>query len=155
MKFLSLIVSGGIGTQIALWLMGIIMIASGAFGIIYKLDSIRLERKLSIATTNIKNLTVDNEILKSNNGTLKENLKRTADANATTYETAQKLLQERDDTQKIIDSLSVKARSEKALLSRLMGQIDQLSKDPKNEGVLAPVLKETIREIQKARGEKE
>ena len=153
MKWLALLVGGGIWTKVALWVMGLFMVAGGVFGTVHWIDANRLESKIEEVQKDNKEIALDNAILKANNTTLKDNLKKLAEANLITHETAQKLLDERAETQGVIDKLAEQAKKEKQMISKLSAQIDEMLKDPKNEGILAPVLRETIREIQRARRE--
>jgi uncharacterized membrane protein len=96
-------------------------------------------------------LVAANKILESNNAVLQKNNKDLETANSTNVATIRKLNEER---QKAIDAVKALANTNlnnKQTLDRLNAKIEELLKDPKSDGPVAPVLREVIREIQKER----
>lgn len=92
-----------------------------------------------------------NKILQTNNDVLKENSKKFAAANENNLSTVKALINDRAASQKIINDLAAAALRDKTQIDGLNTQLQDMLKDPKNDGPLAPVLKETVRNIQKAR----
>ena len=95
-----------------------------------------------------KTLEENNRILQVNVDTLKGNELKLSTANETNLGTIKSLLAERAGAQKVIDNLAVADKSNKANIAQLNDHISALIKDPKNDGVVAPVLRETVRDIQ-------
>ena len=93
-------------------------------------------------------LTTDNEILKQNNVTLKAAVKDVTDANSANLTTIKQLVEERKDSQAAIESLARSQAKDKDALKKASAKIDEMIKNPANEGKVAPVLAETIRDIQ-------
>lgn len=95
-----------------------------------------------------KTLEENNRILQVNVDTLKGNELKLSTANETNLGTIKSLLAERTLAQKVIDNLAVSDKSNRATIDQLNGHISALIKDPKNDGAVAPVLRETVRDIQ-------
>jgi len=129
----------------------IVVIAAGAYIGIQKVHIASLEKSITRLTKESNALKVDNAILKENNETLKDGLKKLASANLTNYNTAKQLLEERGKALDAISSLAKVNKLSNEKLDRLAKRVEEMLKDPKNDGPVAPVLREVIREIQKER----
>ena len=92
-----------------------------------------------------------NKMLQVNIDTVKENATKFSDANNANLGTIKSLLAERSASQKVIADLATTAKSDKEKISKLNANIDLLLKDPANDGIVSPVLRETIRSIQNNR----
>lgn len=93
----------------------------------------------------------ENSSLKSNVLTLKANVASLQEVNKQNQVTIEKLLAERQDSKKAIENLAQKTASDKASIEMMSARIKELLSDPKNNGELAPVLRETINNVQKMR----
>jgi cell division protein FtsB len=129
----------------------VIVIASGAYIGVQKVHIASLEKRIVKLTEESNALKVDNAILKENNETLKDGLKKLASANLTNYNTAKQLLEERGKALDAISNLAKVNKLSNEKLDRLAKRVEEMLKDPKNDGPVAPVLREVIREIQKER----
>jgi DNA repair exonuclease SbcCD ATPase subunit len=129
----------------------IVVIAAGAYIGIQKVHIASLEKRITRLTEESNALKVDNAILKENNETLKDGLKKLASANLTNYNTAKQLLDERGKALDAITNLAKVNKLNNEKLDRLAKRVEEMLKDPKNDGPVAPVLREVIREIQKER----
>ena len=95
-------------------------------------------------------LVANEVVLRSNIETVKSNLKAERDANAANIATIDKLLEDRKDAQQQIKKLAdLKAKNKRTSDALNKNVVEMLKKDPKNNGPLSPVLKETIRGIQR------
>ena len=128
-----------------------VVVGVGAYITVQKIDINAKKREIATLTEERNQLTVDNRILKENNTALKDGLKKLAVANQTNYDTAKQLLAERAKAAQAIANLAVANRRNGESLTRLNVKIEEMLKDPKNDGPVAPVLREVIREIQKER----
>ena len=124
----------------------VIVAAIGAYFYIGSLNS-----KIDGLETEKAALISSNKILQSNNDILKENSQRFATANESNLSTVKALINDRAVSQKIINDLATAAARDKSQIDGLNTKLQDMLKDPKNDGTLAPVLKETIRNIQNAR----
>lgn len=111
----------------------------------------RLNKQIAALQKENNNLVVDNKILKENNLVLKENLKTLADANDANVATAKALLAERNKSVEAINNLAQSNNRNKEAFDRINKKLEELLSDPKNDGPVAPVLKDVIKEIQKER----
>jgi len=127
------------------------VVAVGAYVGIQKVEISSLKKEVATLTEERNNLTVDNKVLKENNTTLKDGLKKLAVANQTNFDTAKQLLEERGKATQAIANLAAANRVSNQKLDRLSVKIEEMLKDPKNDGPVAPVLREVLREIQKER----
>lgn len=119
-----------------------IALALATFGFISKsVQLVASEHKVAGLEVTVKQLQTDNAILKKNVETITK-------VNETNVETNKKLLQERADAQAAIANLAKQKASNKKQLDAANAKIDELLKDPKNNGAVSPVLRETIRGIQ-------
>ena len=100
---------------------------------------------------NYELLETNNKQLQVNVDTVKADLDTCKSANSTSDATIKSLLQERSDAQAAVAKLAAAKRSDGAVISGLQGALTNLRKDPKNDGTLAPDLRETIRGIQAGR----
>lgn len=96
-------------------------------------------------------LAEQNEILVKNNGILKQNQIALEDANKQTYAALLALKAERKKAQAAIAEMARERKRTSQAMEELQAKIDEMRKDPNNNGPVAPVLRETIREIQNAR----
>lgn len=108
--------------------------------------------------TEIANLKEDNNVLVMNNKILQENVTLLKDAantfqasNQTNEATVQNLLVERTQAVKAIETLAIQQKNNKIVITSLSNKINELLKDPKNDGPVAPVLRETVRGVQNNR----
>ena len=142
-------------SPVGLRVVGIAFIATivgfTAYIVVQKIEISALHKNVAALTDERNKLVVDNGILKENNNTLKDGLKKLALANQTNYDTAKQLLAERNKSVTAINNLAVANRVSNEKLDRLNTRIEDMLKDPKNDGPVAPVLREIIREIQKER----
>jgi hypothetical protein len=127
------------------------VIGFSAYIVVQKIEIGSLHRTVEKLTEERNFLDVDNKILKENNTSLKDGLKKLAVANETNYNTAKSLLDERNKSVTAINNLAIANRLSNQKLDRLNTKIEDMLKDPKNDGPVAPVLREVIREIQKER----
>ena len=140
-----------LGLKIAAGVVLALVIGFGAYITVQKIEIHGLKKDVAALTEQRNNLDVDNKILKENNGALKDGLKKLATANETNYNTAKSLLDERTKSVIAINNLAIANRLSNEKLDRLNVKIEDMLKDPKNDGPVAPVLREIIREIQKER----
>jgi hypothetical protein len=139
---LNLLFGGGIATKIMAGVLLAGLLFTGA-------KCTYAEHELSNANQQIVVLTKDNATLTVNNATLKANVDKAADANAATVEANRLLLAERAKAQQIIAELSKRGAKSSSDLAAANKKIDDMLKDPKNDGNVAPVLKETLRDLQR------
>ena len=99
-------------------------------------------------------LVASNSVLKDNNDVLRDNMKKLATANHTNYLTAQSLIKDKEAATKAISNLAAMRTADKAGYDRLTKKLEEMLKDPRNDGPVAPVLREVMREIQKERDKK-
>ena len=85
--------------------------------------------------------------LKSEISLLREGLVIAEQANAVSNDTIQKLLIERQKASAAVEALAKKDIANNKKISDLNAYIDTMSKDPSNDGTLAPVLVETLKSI--------
>jgi hypothetical protein len=107
--------------------------------------------ELSALRTANATLTSNNKILQENNDVIKNNFNVCTNANVTNQATVQSFLKERESSQIAITSLAQQKKAGDAIIGNLQQKLSAMEKDPANNGVLAPDLRETIRGIQAAR----
>ena len=109
--------------------------------------------KTSVAELQADNKTLEenNRILQVNVDTLKNNQIALTGANSENIKTIDKLRVERKDAQRVIDTLSAEKQSSAEDILKLKKKIADMLKDPKNDGIVSPVLRETVRDIQNNR----
>jgi len=138
---------GGPLGQVKLILAGAVIVA--ALGGIWYVKNLQGDvKKLEDQVTS---LTASNKILQENNDVMKSNQDKLSSANETNLSTIKDLEAEREASLKAIEDLSNTAKSNKALIAKLSGGIVKMKQDPKNDGPVAPVLRETVREVQNNR----
>lgn len=115
-------------------------------GVFFKLSS--MASQISSLQEEKTQLVASNTALQQNVEVLKGNIITIQDANTANLKTIQALLKERKDAQAAINLLASTQKADRQHLENLNRQLESLSKDPKNNGLVAPVLKETIRGIQ-------
>lgn len=98
--------------------------------------------KITLLEANVKTL-------ETNTDTLRQNYLTCQSANTTNSETIDALIAERDDAQKAIAALAEQKAKDDWYIDHLEDRIGIARRDPSQNGPLAPVLRETIREIQK------
>lgn len=126
--------------------------ATGIFSAWFYISS--LNKKIDALESVNSALTVDNKILLQNTEVLAENLKKMAEANSTSEQTVKRLLKERSQAQAAVDKLAAEAAADRKIISNLNKKLDDLLADPKNDGIVSPALRETIRDIQAIRKQK-
>lgn len=99
-------------------------------------------------------LDANNKVLKQNNTVLAGNVLSLNNANTQNIQTINQLMAERKDADAAIKNLNIGNTNKRHDIDALNAQIIELLKDPKNDGKLAPVLRETIRGIESSRGQK-
>lgn len=138
---LELLFGGGLTTKIAM-----VALAAGfalsTFGYVHKTGELVLaEHKNTTLEKQVQQLTADNTQLKANVDTITK-------VNQVNVETNNKLLAERKDAQAAISNLAKQKQVTSQKLDEANKKIDEMLKDPKNDGPVAPVLRETIRSIE-------
>lgn len=126
--------------------------ATGIFSAWFYISS--LNKKIDALESANSTLTVDNKILLQNTEVLAENLKKMAEANSASEQTVKRLLKERSQAQAAVDKLAAEAAADRKIISNLNKKLDNLLADPKNDGIVSPALRETIRDIQAIRKQK-
>lgn len=112
-----------------------------------------LESEVASLTKKNTDLVVDNTVLTKNNVVLKDQVAQLSLANSTNYETAKKLVQERETSKTAVAALAANNKRDKEALDRLNAKMIEMLQDPKNDGEVAPVLRELVREIQNQRSQ--
>ena len=138
---LNLLFGGGIFTKIAMVLLFVALVAAAGFGVVKS-------TQLTLSQHKVAGLEVKITQLETDNATLKKNVETITAVNATNVETNNKLLEERQDAQDAIAELAKQKAANQKKLADANKRIDELLKDPKNNGTVAPVLAETIKTIQ-------
>lgn len=136
---------GGSLKMIAIFAIVASIIATVA-GVFFKLSS--MSSQISALQEEKTQLVASNTALQQNVDVLKGNIKTIQDANSANLKTIQALLKERKDAQAALNMLASTQKADRQNLDNLLKQLDSLKQDPKNNGLVAPVLKETIRGIQ-------
>lgn len=113
-----------------------------------------LNKKVHALESANSTLTIDNTILQQNTQVLSENLKKMAEANSANEQTIRKLIEERAQAQAAVNKLAAESAADRKVISNLNKKLDDLLKDPKNDGIVSPALRETIRDIQAIRKQK-
>lgn len=114
----------------------------------------KLSSKIKELETENAVLVSNNKIMQENNTVMKENMKRLATANHENWLTSQQLLAERIEAQKAINTLAASRANDKQTIERLNKRLEAMLKDPKNDGIVSPSLRETVREVQQSRTSK-
>lgn len=86
--------------------------------------------------------------LETNTDTLRQNYLTCQSANTTNSETIDALIAERDDAKAAVEALAAQKAKDDWYIDRLEERIGAARRDPTQNGPLAPVLRETIRELQ-------
>ena len=94
---------------------------------------------------------VNAKVLQQNNDVLRENISSLNSANTTNLTTIQQLLSERSEALKAINNLASATVSDKQTIIKLNKKLEQILSDPKNDGIVSPALRETVREVQNIR----
>lgn len=137
----SLLFSGGLFTKAIMVVLFAALVGAAGYGFVKK-------GELAISQHKVAGLEVKVQQLQTDNATLKRNVETITAVNQTNVETNNKLVEERKDSQTAIENLAKQAASNKKKLADANKRIDDLLKDPKNNGTVAPVLAETIKTIQ-------
>lgn len=151
---LSFVFSGGRGTKISVLLLVAALAVVGTYISLKNLEIRSLNKQVTELHASNAKLTVDNTQLIENNKVLKANQKILTDANQVNQDTIQKLLNERAQSKQAIANLAAANQRGNEALDRLGKKIDDMLKDPQNDGLVAPILRETINQIQLERGMK-
>lgn len=93
-------------------------------------------------------LAQNNKVLQENNATIKKNLDTVRSTNEENLKTIIALEKERDDAKKAVAELAKKEKSNIKTIGELKDKLEEMEKNPANNGALAPALRETIRGIQ-------
>lgn len=125
----------------------------GAY-LVHKQQISSLESTVTMLQQEKGMLIANNLILKNNNQVLVSNIESLKSANVTNSVTIQKLIEERSDAQEAINNLASLKAKDKKTIAALNKRLSDMLKDPKNDGILSPALRETIRDIQNNRGQK-
>jgi uncharacterized protein HemX len=122
----------------------------GAFAVIVLLIGVIAYQHKSVKLVKAESAALRQNIstLTQNVAVLQFNYLECQSANSENSETIDNLLKERTESQAAIMSLASQKESDLKKIASLQSTVDQLRKDPKNNGALAPVLRETIRQIQ-------
>lgn len=107
-----------------------------------------LENRNEQLRTHISLLTANNLILSSNNATLKNNLDIAVSANAKNNLTIESLLGERNDIKNAIIALAKIELANRKKLENLNATIDSSKGNADKDGPLAPILRDTIKQVQ-------
>jgi len=108
----------------------------------------RLNVDIATLETEKTQLIANNQVLVENNKILKDNVNKIIEANATTSNTVASLVAERQDATKAIANLAAATANDRQTIAKLKQNLTDLIKDPKNDGLVAPALRETVRSIQ-------
>lgn len=130
--------------QIKAALVGAAIAAAAGFGFYVH----RLNVNIATLETEKTQLIANNKVLVENNKILKENVNQIIEANATTNKTVASLVAERQDASRAIANLAAATANDKQTIDKLKQDLTNLIKDPKNDGIVAPALRETVRSIQ-------
>lgn len=144
MALLSLILGGGKGTKISLIILLVALVFGGCFvGLkIHEVHSLSKE---------LSDLKVEYAVLQRNNQVLESNQKEIVSANQACTATVKGLTDERAANVVAVKSLAANNKRSKEALDKLEQMIEEMKKDSKNDGPVAPVLKQIVEEIQKQR----
>jgi len=93
-------------------------------------------------------LLANGKVLQQNNDILRENISALNSANTTNLSTIQQLLNERSEALKAINNLASATVTDKQTIIKLNKKLEQILSDPKNDGIVSPALRETVREVQ-------
>lgn len=151
MSLLSSAVGLAGGSQVKL-IIGVVLITgalAAAGGIWWHIRS--LTNTVASLEKEKSDLIVDNKIYKTNNDVLKSNVITLEGANKSTSATAQALIAERKGAQIAIANLAASNLKDKQALDVAKRKLEDLLKDPANDGPVAPVLREIVRSIQQDR----
>jgi cell division protein FtsB len=148
---LGLIFGGGKGTKFTVYLMLAVLLGAGGYSGFKAFQAGKLRREVTTLTEKNTSLTVDNTVLKENNAVLKDQVHQLATANFSNYQSAKALTEERSANVIAVQALAANQKRNLDALDRLNKKVEDMIKDPKNDGEVAPVLREIVREIQKER----
>jgi ABC-type nickel/cobalt efflux system permease component RcnA len=96
----------------------------------------------------VATLQQNNKVLQQNADVYAADFKTCQAANSTDSKTITDLMNERADAKTSVNILAAQQQSNARTINDLKSQLESMKKDPKNNGVLAPTLRETIRGIQ-------
>lgn len=99
------------------------------------------KEKITALETNVETLTKNTDILRQNYLTCQS-------ANSTNADTIAALQQERDDAEAAVKALAEQKAKDDWYIDQLEDRIGIQRRDPTQNGPLAPVLRDTIKEIQ-------
>jgi cell division protein FtsB len=121
------------------------MLASG-LGMYFYVSG--LKKEISSLQTQVNMLTANNSVLISNNATLKSNLAVAVQTNNANVDTIDKLLKERKSAVDMVDKLAKAELINKKKIKDLKDEVNKLKGDPTRDGPLAPVLRDTLYNVQ-------
>jgi hypothetical protein len=128
----------------------VLIIVLAPFVLLYSnMSQLRTENKRLIAEAN--ELRAENLTLKHNANVLSGNIDVLQKVNSGNIETIRRLTQERSDSKKAIESLSQRAANDELAINMMSDRIKEMLNNPKNDGEVAPILKETIKAVQQER----
>jgi hypothetical protein len=96
-------------------------------------------------------LRAENTVLKNNIEILKENIEVLQESNRKNIVVIEKLTIERKEAKKIIDRLSQNRMNDQMSIRIMSDKIKEMLKEAGNDGEVAPVLRETVKNIQESR----
>ena len=121
------------------------LLASG-LGLYYYVNS--LKKEIATLQGKVNTLTANNSIMSSNNATLKTNLNVAVESNITNTVTIDALLKERRDAVEMVNKLAKTDLINKKKIKDLKIEVDKLKGNPAEDGPLAPVLRDTLTNVQ-------
>jgi len=134
-------------SNLSLVFVAVLLTAGGIFAYSYhrmgvKIDALQVEKgQLQEANANL---------LAQIEG-LQNSIALLTEANDQNLKTIEKLKKERADATTAIASLANSTANNKKLIAALQAKLKELLKDPKNDGPVSPILRETVEQIQKNR----
>jgi len=139
------------GNQLRLFAGLAVLISAAAFAAGVYLHIRGLHGQIDVLQKEKTQLTADNMVLQQNVQIAKDNLAKVVQANSENYSTIQKLVADRAQSQQAIAELARAATDNKRAADVMNSTLAKLTADPKNDGPVAPALRETIRQIQQNR----
>lgn len=107
-----------------------------------------LKKEIVTLQSQVNSLSANNNILISNNSTLKNNLDVAITSNDNNVTTIETLLRERLQSKEAVEKLAKTELISKKKIKDLTNEVIKLKGDPTQDGPLAPVLKDTLNNVQ-------
>lgn len=139
------------GSKLMIFVVLALVVGGGAYIATQKIALSEQRRAIKQLNKDNNDLTVNNGVLKANQVALQANLGVLSKANDTNFSTAKACLKDHERSQAVIQNLAQATLRDKQALDGLTAKLETMLKDPKNDGPVAPVLREIIREIQRNR----